>query len=205
MSDAKPPKRRNIFIKKRFQTDFARNFLILIAIESLLGVGLFGYLSRGTIVTGWSGGELVVRSTSQYFLPTFLIASLVIIGVTAVCGFILLLFASHRIAGPLYRFENTLEHITKGDLTHRFKLRGNDQLTHLAEKINEFNSKMEHALSLIQKDTEEMDNLLKEAQTLASSRDTEKRLAALVGEALDKLESLKKDANYFSTSYNLKK
>ena len=111
MNDTGRYKRRNIFIKKRFQTGFAVKFLLLIVIEALLAVGLFIYFSRGTVITGYSGSELVVARTGEYFLPNLLLINLVVIGVTAVGGFFVLVFISHKIAGPLYRFEKSLEEV----------------------------------------------------------------------------------------------
>ncbi|MDD2716030.1 MAG: HAMP domain-containing protein [Candidatus Wallbacteria bacterium] len=46
------------------------------------------------------------------------------------------LFISHRIAGPIYRFEVSAKTIANGDLTLRVKLRKGDELQHLAECFN---------------------------------------------------------------------
>ncbi|MBI5599454.1 MAG: methyl-accepting chemotaxis protein [Deltaproteobacteria bacterium] len=192
-------KRKKVFIKKRFQADFSVKFLILIVIESLLGIGLFSYLSRDTMITGWSGSELVMLRTGDYFLPTLFLANLAIIGVTAVSGFIFLLYASHKIAGPLYRFEKSLEDIGAGDLTLRLNLRSRDQLTELAGKVNEFTSRMDNAVSSIQSDEEELERLLLEIHSALSSGDRG-RLDSLAVETTEKLARLKKSAGYFTTS-----
>ncbi|MBI5560151.1 MAG: methyl-accepting chemotaxis protein [Deltaproteobacteria bacterium] len=206
MSEGKSPKRRNVFIKKGFQANFSRNFLILIVIESLMGIGIFSYVSKGTLITGYSGSELVVSRTGEYFLPALLVGSLLVVGVTAILGFVFILMASHKIAGPLYRFERSLEKTGMGDLTYRFDLRSSDQLTTLADRVNEFNSRMEGVVSRVQRNAEELNGLLREIQSIASSGSMDAaKLNALVGEAALKLDGLKKDANYFNTSYNLKK
>lgn len=194
-------KRKNIFIKKKFQTDFSIKFLILIVIESLMAIGLFIYLSRGTIITGYSGSEVIIANTSEYFLPTLLLTNLVVIGVTAAAGFIVLLLVSHKIAGPLYRFERSLEEIGNGDLTYRFTLRSNDQMGVLAEKINEFNAKMENAVSHIKLDAGELNDLLSELQILLSSGEQDKgRIADTLKRAIVRLDDIKKSANYFKIS-----
>ncbi len=195
--------RRNIFIKKRFQTDFAIRFLILIVLESLLGIGLFSYMSRGTIIAGYSGTELVVAKTGEYFLPTLLLVNLSIIVITAAMGFVVLLFTSHKIAGPLYRFEKSLERIKGGDLTHRFGLRTKDQLGDLADRINEFTSEMDGKLSDIQKDAEILVQLLTsmESDTDSSSSDKEK-INNLLEEALERVKRLNKVADFFKTSHS---
>ena len=46
-------------------------------------------------------------------------------------------FLSHKIAGPLYRFEATLKQIEKGDLATRVKLRKFDEAQFVADHFNE--------------------------------------------------------------------
>lgn len=192
---------RKIFIKKRFQADFAVKFLIIIVIESLLAIGLFIYASKGTIITGYSGSELVVARTGEYFLPTLLLTNLVVIGLTAVAGFVVLLILSHKIAGPLWRFEKSLEETSRGDLTNRFSLRNDDQMHELAESMNEFNKKMDSVVSELQKGLAELKGTLAEIKQASGEGDRARTetLAAKASERLGRLETL---AAYFKTSYN---
>jgi methyl-accepting chemotaxis protein len=201
MSDAQNSKRRKIFINKRFQTDFSIKFLVLIVIESLLAIAIFSYLSRGTIITGYSGSDIVVARTGEYFMPTLLLVNLVIIGVTAIAGFVILLYVSHKIAGPLYRFERSLEEIGSGDLTHKFTLRSHDQLGELADRLNEFNGRLERAVAGVQKEMSGFKSVLSEIKSGLSSPVADKEmLERLIAEATEKMERLEKDLNYFQTS-----
>src|SRR3990172_11960674 len=109
------PKREKLYIKKEFQTDFSIKFLILIAMESVLAIGLFIYLSKGTFITGYSGAELVIARTGEYFLPTVLLANLALIGVTAVAGFIIVVAYPHKIGRPLCIVEKTIDQTAAGD------------------------------------------------------------------------------------------
>ncbi len=194
------PRRRTVFIKKRFQADFSIKFLVLIVIESLLAIALFGYLSRGTFITGYTGSDIIIARTGDYFLPTLLLANLLVIGATAVAGFVIMLYASHKIAGPLYRFEKSLEEIGAGDLTHRFTLRSKDQLGELAGKVNEFSTRLEGAVSGIKG---EMDGLHAALFAISSGlmegADREELLKRLE-EAKKRLDGLEKAARFFKTS-----
>ncbi len=201
MNKARKTKRRQIFIKKRFQTDFALRFLILIAVESVLAIGLFVYLSRGTIVTGYSGSEVVVARTGDYFLPTLVIANLLIIGLTAAAGFVVLLYTSHKIAGPLYRFEKALDEIAGGDLTYRFNLRHRDQLDSLARSINELNTVMEDKLRAVQARSKELADVLRRLES-GLSAGNRAEVEGLLKEAMEKAWDLDRSANYFRTSFN---
>ena len=196
--------KRNIFIKKRFQADFAVKFLVLIVIESLLAIGLFVYLSRGTVITGYSGSEVVIASTGKYFLPTLLLTNLVVIGLTAVVGFVVMLLISHKIAGPLYRFERSLEETSRGDLTNRFSLRSDDQMHDLAEKMNQFNQHMDGAVSKVQRELVELSALLEGLKAEAGAGADAARTNEMISRAADRVTSLRKSATYFKTSYTTK-
>lgn len=43
---------------------------------------------------------------------------------------------SHRMAGPIFKFENSCSKVADGDLTHRVYLRQGDQLTDLQDHFN---------------------------------------------------------------------
>lgn len=49
---------------------------------------------------------------------------------------LLSIFVSHKIAGPIFRFEKFAEDLEAGDFNARVRLRGGDQLTDTAEKFN---------------------------------------------------------------------
>jgi methyl-accepting chemotaxis protein len=55
---------------------------------------------------------------------------------------VVLIFISHKIAGPFYRFEKTFEEIGKGNLSLRIGLREKDQFSIIAQQINEMNEQL---------------------------------------------------------------
>lgn len=196
MGESAKYKRKNIFIKKGFQTNFSLKFLVLIVIESFMVSGLFSYLLRGTVITGYTGSELVIARTGEYFMPKLLLANLAVIVITASAGFLILLLVSHKIAGPLYRFEKSLEETGKGDLTHRFSLRSDDQMGVLARRLNDFNSTMDSSIAKMQEEIAGLESTLVELKDFAGKD----RAESLVEEALHKARELKSSAGFFKTS-----
>lgn len=62
-----------------------------------------------------------------------------------ICSLFLVVIATiftHRFAGPLYRFEVSLDRMIKGDFRFMIVLRNKDECTSLADKINLFNSRL---------------------------------------------------------------
>ena len=201
MGNRLPFRRRNYFIKKKFQVNFTVKFLIIILIEAFLAAGLFLYMSKGTLTTGYLGSELRIARTYDFFLPMLLLSNLIIVGISAVIGIAVLIFLSHRIAGPLYRFENILDAIKKGDLTQRFKLRENDQFVELANSINEHTDTLDKNMGHLKAGVMEFSQLTSKMQTaMASDPSANKELERLLQEMSKKLQELEGAANYFKTS-----
>jgi methyl-accepting chemotaxis protein len=53
------------------------------------------------------------------------------------------LFESHRIAGPVYRFEKTLRALIDGDFSQRIRLRKYDNFTQLEPVLNQLADRYE--------------------------------------------------------------
>jgi len=70
---------------------------------------------------------------------------------------ILSIFVSHKIAGPVYRLEETAKFIASGDLTQQIQLRHGDELQDLQEA---FNLMSESLRKMVAKDREVIDKLV---------------------------------------------
>ncbi len=72
-------------------------------------------------------------------------------------GFVIILFGAisilvtHKIAGPFYIMTRTMREITKGDLKARITLRRGDDLTELAEILNQMVEKIESTFIALDK------------------------------------------------------
>ena len=127
-------KRRQYLIKRGLQFRYIGLVFALVIMCSLLT----GYT---VFATGWAflGEKLanvypqgrlvyVFRATNLALIRNlFLVSPLV---------FIIALFSSHKIAGPVYRIEKTLEEINNGNLALKIKFRRGDELWDLADLIN---------------------------------------------------------------------
>ena len=155
MDRKQPYRRRNYFIKKHFQTKFALRFAVLILVEAALIAALFFLIARGTATTGYYGTQLRIEDTARFFSMTFLLIAAIAGAVVGVAAMIVFIYYSHRIAGPLYRFQKSLSELTLGDLTGRVHLRRRDQLGDLGETINLLAVETDRKIGQIRKDIEE--------------------------------------------------
>lgn len=70
---------------------------------------------------------------------------------------ILSIFVSHKIAGPVYRLEETARKIASGDLTYQIHLRHGDELQDLQEAFNQMSDSLR---KMVAKDREVIDKLI---------------------------------------------
>ncbi len=131
-----PYVRRQFFIKKNFQSRFILKFCILILIGGIISTALIFLFSQGTLTSSFNQSRLVVRTTSFAILPAAIYTNIITLVMISVATIFVTLFISHKIAGPMFRFEKEIKIIAGGDLTVNIHLRRKDQITELAEDIN---------------------------------------------------------------------
>jgi len=145
-------KRRQYFIKKDFQFRFILKFCLLVLVGGVISTGLLFYLSSGTLTSSFHNSRLVVSETSFAILPAVLYTNLITLGLIVLATIGATLFVSHKIAGPLYRFELEMKDIGEGDLTKSIKLRQKDQISEMAKSLNKMVAGLREKVLAIQSD-----------------------------------------------------
>ncbi len=136
-------KKRNFFIKKDFQGRIILAVFLAVIISCLFFIVIFGLFSADTMTISYENNELQMGQTPVMLFKNALAANWLFL---VTCGSLVVIAAiigTHRIAGPLFRFEKTLDSMNKRNLSNTIHLRGKDEGKDLASKINDFN----HALS----------------------------------------------------------
>jgi len=157
-------------------------------------IGLvFALAVLASIVTGWTVfatgwsffGEKLANVYPQarlvYVLRAINLALIRNLLLVSPLIFILGLLFSHKIAGPVYRIERTLAEISRGNLALRIKLRQGDELSGLAEIINNMTENLGNAIAINKKALQEIQRDLEEAKRILSSQPCDcARLTALI-------------------------
>ena len=135
-------RRRRYFIKSGLQIRYLRVILLAIILPTFLFSICLYYMIFYLMAQQLGIPESIVYNITPVLkkINFILLTGMPIIS-------ILLLFwgliISHRIAGPVYRLEQDLEKIAKGDFSLRIKLRKTDELSSIAEGINKVLDKVE--------------------------------------------------------------
>jgi len=132
-TQAKPAQqfqRKTIIIKKTLQY----RYMGLISLSVLMGfliVGLEIVWTVSKVVTEHPMMMPLLEDMFSY-APIFLLKVVMYMVIVLIAAAVV----SHRMAGPIFKFEKSCATVAAGDLTHRVYLRKGDQLVDLQEHFN---------------------------------------------------------------------
>ncbi|MFQ5685414.1 MAG: hypothetical protein ACE5GV_02010 [Candidatus Scalindua sp.] len=130
-------KRRTVFIKRGFQMRFVYWVIGLLAVCCLCSAAVLYPLMSSELSSGLTSGHLDVGGIKGNLLLAILVGNGLAIIVATLAATIVVLYISHKIAGPLYRFEVICKEIGRGNLNVSTGLRSMDQLEGLSEAFGE--------------------------------------------------------------------
>lgn len=156
MDNKRSYKRRQVFIKKAYQIKFILKFCIIILIGGIISTGLVALFSRGTLTTSFEHGRLIVTDTARAILPTVILTNIITLAIVLLIVVLTVLYLSHKIAGPMFRFEKDISTVKKGDLTLRIFLRKQDQFAELSKSFNEMTASLHDKVKAILSDIDQI-------------------------------------------------
>jgi hypothetical protein len=138
MTDANAKNRRKIkLINRDFQIGLMAKFIAAnTAMVGLFGLVLYWFL-RGEIQANLQSAHAAYRTMGEMLFPIILTISLLVLGILAITIVFVVLYASHRIAGPLYRFHQVLKAFAARNLQAMTKIREDDQLGEIAGTLEQ--------------------------------------------------------------------
>jgi len=135
MSKKPTYKRRQYFIKKDYQLKFILKFCLIILAGSIISTGVLFLFSQGTLTSSFEHSRLIIRNTGIAIMPAVILTNIITLILISIAAVVVVLFISHKIAGPMFRFEKDLKEIGEGNLTKTIALRNKDQFTKMAHSI----------------------------------------------------------------------
>ncbi|MDP2903497.1 MAG: hypothetical protein Q8N96_10380 [Methylovulum sp.] len=143
-----PPKRRHVFIKKAFQGRFIAGMFLLMLLSGLCSALLIYWLAGSDLAAQSQTAHVNIANAWNRLGLSLLIGNVVAVIVTGALTVFVVLYASHKIAGPLYRFEKLCEQVGNGELDVLASLREKDQLHDLAQAFTLMVNKLRTRQSL---------------------------------------------------------
>jgi methyl-accepting chemotaxis protein len=160
-------KRGIVLVKRGLQTKFIVFVMMCVLLSVCLILGDIYYMfGRDSVV------ELMDPGLYDLFIQinkVLLIKVVVFMFVVAVVT----IFLSHKLVGPIYRFEKSTQQVATGDLTHRVHLRQGDELMDLQDQFNKMvqsiHDRVAKDRSLAERISRQLDELLQDKGLSADS------------------------------------
>ena len=159
-------KRRNYFVDKEFQGKFILRFCLLVILGGILTVGILYLFSMRSTTVSIINSRVVVRSTADFLMPMLIQTVAIITVFIAIATFLLTLFISHKISGPIFRFKSVLESLKAGDFSSKFKIRRFDQFQDLALGINGMIDSLKIELEALRKGIGDLRNKVEKIENI---------------------------------------
>jgi len=156
-------KRRNFFIKKELQGKYIFSFFIFVILGSILYTAIFSMLSSNTISIVYKDNNLMIGRTSSILFMEMLKANWILILSGGIIVVIISVFLTHRFAGPIYKFERTIDGMALGNLDFHIRLRKHDEGKDLAEAINRLKNTLASNIDSMRGLSDEIERDLKKA------------------------------------------
>ena len=155
-SENKSLRRKQYFINSRFQTGFILKFVAVLFFGGMLSIIVTILTTQSTLTSTFVGSRLVIEKTSMAILPSVIFTTILTILVVGVVVVIITLLVSHKIAGPMFRFEQDLEEISRGNLQKKVHIRNGDQFDSVARNLNEMVVALNSRLRFLQEQLDEL-------------------------------------------------
>jgi methyl-accepting chemotaxis protein len=136
--------RKTILIKKGLQY----RYMALIFMSVLLAFLVVGLDLVWTVSKVVRDHPMIQPILEDLFtmVPLFVIKVVVYMVIVLIMSAVV----SHRMAGPIYKFEKSCDNVASGDLTHPVYLRKGDQLTDLQDHFNNMTEAVDQTVRLLE-------------------------------------------------------
>ena len=149
-------KRRQYFVQKDFQSKFILKFCMILFTGVIISVGLLFLFSKNTLTSSFEQSRLVIENTASAILPSVFLSHLIALVLIILLTIVITLLVSHKLAGPLFRFQKELREIGEGNLTQSIKLRKNDQVKAIADSLDQMRVNLQKKILDVKEEVEKI-------------------------------------------------
>ena len=167
-------------------------FVIPVIFTALISSIIVYYFSSQSVTTVFENSRLVIKPGTEFIMPGLILSTLISVILVGIATMFIMLFISHRIAGPLYKVESSLKKMGNGDLSFDINFRRRDEIKNLAEAFNVASLRLNALVGDVKLQTGELNSAVNEVRTLPQKSPQEqdasiKRLEVMIAQLNEKL------------------
>jgi methyl-accepting chemotaxis protein len=178
-------RRRNYFIKKDLQGRYIFSFFIFVIFGVIIFTLIFSLLSANTLTVVYEDYSLRIGKTPFILIKEILRADWIFVVTAGLSLVIISMFLTHRFAGPMYRFEKSVEEMLGGNFDFQIRLRKKDEGKELAAMMNQLISTISSNLREMRDLTDAIELKLKDASETVGQIEQGKEMSLKLTEARD--------------------
>ncbi len=135
--NSKKAMRKRLLINNKLQGKFIFVVTVIVLLVILIQVSSIWILAKKDMTQHSIVSKLrTTRDVRQLIIDKLIYITIITVLVGVGAATYLMLYFTHKIAGPMYRFSKTFEKIRKLDLTQRIKFRDGDELQDMADSFS---------------------------------------------------------------------
>ena len=188
-------KRNQYFIKKTFQLKIIIRFILILIIGGFISGIVLYYSTSNELETKLNVAHITIRNTRDILLPSIILTSIIVFLLLSAVTVYTVLYLSHKIAGPLYKFEKITNEIGKGNLNVHVKLRERDELLPLQNAFISMKENLNSKIIVFHKNFKKIEKELNNA--IQSSTFTENDKKSLTTEITEFMVEYEKNLSFF--------
>jgi len=174
-------KRRHIvLINKTFQFRLIFKFILVNTVITLLSGSLIYVFFNSEINANLQTAHVTYTNMKNMLLPIIFTISVLNVLVSSLIIFIFVLFASHKIAGPIFRFHQALKEISDRNFKTFTSIREDDQLYECSAALKEVVKVLSDDLSQIKIKISEIEGISKKKESTSDVKDIVKQIEDII-------------------------
>ena len=162
-------RRRTYFIKKRFQTSFILKFCLPVIFTAMISAIVVYRFSSQSTATVFENSRLMIKAGTEFIIPGLVLSTLISVILVGIATVLVMFFISHRIAGPLYKLEGSLERLGSGDMSFDIHFRQKDEVRKLAEIFNEASLDLSKLIGDVKREHAQLNSTIKELKAMVET------------------------------------
>lgn len=161
-----------------YPLSFLAKAAVVAGLASALGLVILRWVFSRDLGDSFAPAFYMLRNLIHFLVPALLFSLLAVLLVAACALFAVAVFASHKVAGPLFRLQRVAGYLGRGVLVGRIHLRAGDEGRPVASRINAWVEGRKARLRALRLAAEELDGALCacEAAGVAADAATRERL-----------------------------
>ena len=146
----------------------------LLALSCALGLLILWWIFSQDLGPDYAPAFYTIKNLIDFLVPALVFSGMAVLLVASATVFVVAVFASHKIAGPLFRLQRVAGYLGRRTLVGRIHLRSADQGKAVAGTINAWVARRKERLAALQIDIAACEETLKRCEESVERADFEK-------------------------------